>query len=236
MFGRKKDRAKISDKDPVFNARFIGSTETFMASGKGCTLTPVQTLWDNAGEEKHMKKVLVVLGKTGMLVKFVDKKEPNIPFPIENISFCNADKIVNDRIFCWISRDPSSKKLQCYAVLCGSKERAQAMALVLSRAFQIAYKDWKSDRDREERQKHSKLHESESESSTPNRSPINQLSKSGNGVDSNGNNHDRKLSHDSNSSGSGFASSTILDPELEEAIDQNSKVHDEIFEAEDERE
>ncbi|KAK6195141.1 hypothetical protein SNE40_000625 [Patella caerulea] len=228
MFGRKKDRAKISDKDPVFNARFIGSIETFVASGKGCTLTSVQHLWDNAGEERHLKKVNMVLGKSGMTMKFTDKKDAVLLFPIENISFCNADKAVNDRIFCWISRVPGTKKLECFAVLCGSKERAQAMALVLSRAFQIAYKDWKSGRNKEDRQKMFKTSDSDSEPTTP----VNQLSKTdkaenGEHQSSNGNtglHHDRKESHDSNSSG--FANSNILDPDMEEDMKKDSRVHD----------
>lgn len=57
MFSRKKDTAKISDKTPVFHVRYIGSTETYVANGRGCSYAPVQRLWDNSPGEKHLRKV-----------------------------------------------------------------------------------------------------------------------------------------------------------------------------------
>ena len=65
-------------------------------------------------------------------------------FKIEDISFCNTDRAVNERIFSWICRNQAEGRLDCHAVLCSSKQKAQTMAVVLSRAFQIAYKDWRT--------------------------------------------------------------------------------------------
>lgn len=145
MFSRKKDVAKISDKAPVFHVRYIGVTETFVANGRGCSYAPVQRLWDNAPDERYLRKVAVHLSQGGITMKDAEKKEELIgDFPIENISFCNVDRAVNERIFSWICRSSDDARLDCHAVLCSTKQKAQTMAVVLSRAFQIAYKDWKS--------------------------------------------------------------------------------------------
>lgn len=153
MFSAIKVRASITDKDPVFKAKYIGSVETFVASGTGCTNGPVQKLWDNAGSERDLKRVSILINTNGLLMRDLDrKKDEGKAFPIINISFCNAESSVNERIFSWICKDEDSSTLTLYAVLCSNKEKAQAMSLVLSRAFQIAYKEWKSIQVKEERE------------------------------------------------------------------------------------
>ncbi|XP_056006378.1 low density lipoprotein receptor adapter protein 1-B-like [Ostrea edulis] len=153
MWSATKVRARITETDPVFRARYIGFAETFVASGQGCTTGPVQKLWDNAGEERELKKMTIIINTSGITIKGSDKKKEQGRFyPIENISFCNADVTINERIFCWICKDSESPSLQCHAVICGSKEEAKSMALVMSRAFQIAYKEWKTLKNREERE------------------------------------------------------------------------------------
>ena len=147
-----KVRASITETDPVFKARYLGCVETFVASGPGCTIRHVQTLWDNAGAEKHMKKVTLVLNTDGILMKDDSKKkDKEIHFAIENVSFCNADSNI-ERVFCWVCKEEDSTKLLCHAVLCSSKDNAKTMAVVMSRAFQIAYKEWKTIKSREIRE------------------------------------------------------------------------------------
>lgn len=153
MFSAIKVRASITDRDPVFKAKYIGSVETFVASGTGCTNGPVQKLWDNAGSERDLKRVSILINTNGLLMRDLDKKkDEGKAFSIINISFCNAESSVNERIFSWICKDENSPTLTLYAVLCSSKEKAHAMSLVLSRAFQIAYKEWKSTQVKEERE------------------------------------------------------------------------------------
>lgn len=157
MLNRLKDRAKITDQDPTFKARYVGHTETFTASGRGCTTLLVQKLWDNSEEERFLKRVQIKITTSGIHIKNLEKKkEPEKLFPIENISFCNVDTQVNERIFSWICCQSDSKILECHAVVCGSGETAKSMSLVLSRAFQIAYKDWKTTqtKTRRESEKH----------------------------------------------------------------------------------
>lgn len=145
MFNRLKDRAKITDQDPRFKARYIGSIETFTASGHGCTTSGVQKIWDNSEDEHFLKRVQLKITTSGIHMKNLEKrKEPEKLFNIENISFCNVDTVVNSRIFSWIARADEGKSLQIHAVVCKSPETAKSMSIVLSRAFQIAYKDWKS--------------------------------------------------------------------------------------------
>lgn len=145
MFNRLKDRAKITDQDPTFKARYIGNAETFTASGRGCTTALVQKLWDNSEEERYLKRVQLKITVFGIHMKNLDKKkEPEKLFPIENISFCNVDTVVNEKLFSWICSDNDTKMLYCHAVICSSGEKAKAMSIVMSRAFQIAYKEWKS--------------------------------------------------------------------------------------------
>ena len=149
MFNRLKESAKITEHDPTFKARYIGCTETFVASGKGCTNLPVQKLWDNSADERYLKRVQIKIRTDGIHMLYLDdKKEPERLYKIENISFCNVESVVNDKIFSWICKDTEDSPILCYAVLCSKTETARAMALVLSRAFQIAYKDWKANKNK----------------------------------------------------------------------------------------
>ena len=154
MFSRLKERAKITEKDAKFKVRYIGYLETFLGSGKGCTTAVVQTLWDNAEEEEFLPRVKVKVTTFGLHIKHLDgKKQPDKVFHIENISFSNVDIPVNDRIFSWIYRETDDKQFKCHAVICTSTEKARAMSLVLSRAFQIAFKEWKMMQTRSLREK-----------------------------------------------------------------------------------
>ena len=148
-----KVKAHITEEDPCFKVKDIGCIETYVASGRGCTNAPVQKLWDNSCPEKSMKKIKIVINVSGIHILNEDKKKSkgNTVFSIDNISFCNADGDVHERIFSWICKDEASPSLICHAVLCSSREKAKAMALVLSRAFQIAYKEWKMEKTKDQR-------------------------------------------------------------------------------------
>lgn len=157
MLSWKKDRADISDAMPTFHVRYVGATETFIPSGEGCTTQPLQRLWDNSPNEKHLRKVSLRFSVHGICMSDQDSKSSNdhsiTYFNMEDISYCAADKNVNDRLFCWISKNSVSGKLEAHAVLCNTREKAQEMASALSRAFQLAYKDWIAERERERRRK-----------------------------------------------------------------------------------
>lgn len=162
MFNRLKDHAKITDQDPSFKARYVGYSETFTATGRGCTTPLVQKLWDNSEDERFLKRVQLKFTVSGIHMKNLDKKkEPEKLFPIENISFCNVDTTVNEKLFSWICLDTENNMLKCHVALCSSGEKAKSMSLVMSRVFQIAYKEWKSSQIKMRRQSE-KHHRSQS--------------------------------------------------------------------------
>ncbi|XP_048242838.1 protein FAM43A-like [Haliotis rufescens] len=220
MFGRKKHSATITEKDPMFEARYLGNVETFTANGKGCAIIPVQKLWDNSPSERHLKKVLMVISASGIVLKD-HKKEEGKKFGIENITFCNADKIAEERVFCWIWKVPGVRRLECHAVLCGSRETARAMALVLSRAFHVAYRDWRANRGRQMRQQHTQLQEKRGEKGSE-EAPGGMNGLLPGCVEGKSGVATRRGS--TTSSCSGFESSEILDPEDEEWMRADERV------------
>ena len=152
MFSR-KDKIDITPCDPQYSVKYIGKTETFLPSGKGCTEIPVQKIWDNSSDEKHLKRVSFLVNSIGIFLEELDNKKTEMKFDIQNISYCSAEQSLHERVFSWIWRDPQTKLLECHAVLCSSREKAQSIAVLMSRAFQIAYKDWKGDKTRKARLK-----------------------------------------------------------------------------------
>ncbi|XP_064638847.1 uncharacterized protein LOC135494632 [Lineus longissimus] len=143
MFSR-KGRIDITPDDPVFYVRYVGYQQTFRASGKGCTRQPAQSLWDQAPEERKMKRIALTISLTGIYIKDMDNRKADvIKHDIKDISYCSADRERCPRLFCWICKNNEKDRLECHVVLCSAPEKAQAIALVLSRAFQIAYKEWK---------------------------------------------------------------------------------------------
>ncbi|CAL1543276.1 unnamed protein product, partial [Lymnaea stagnalis] len=150
MWSLKRDSAYISDHEPTFRVRYVGCTETSASNGTGCTIQPLKRIWDNSPSEKHLLRVVVRLGLAGLTMTNVSNNA-NQHFPIENVSFCAADQSVNPRLFCWIFQNGDA--LIVHAVLCSTRHKAQAMAAVTARAFYLAYRDWKAEKQREERKK-----------------------------------------------------------------------------------
>lgn len=198
MFVTSKVRAKITDADPVFKTRYLGSMEVFVPNGTGCTNAPVQKLWDNSGEEKGMRRVTTVINVHGIFMRDSDKKKDEGQlFPIENISFCNAESIANGKIFSWISKEENGPKLICHAVLCSTPEKAKSMALVMSRAFQIAYKEWKTEQNNVERSE--RMHSLKTKTSDIKLKPKYEVQQQGSPSVQNSNVQRGNISHNGNS-------------------------------------
>ena len=155
MFSRRKEKVDITSTDPQFIVRYIGKCETFTPNGKGCTKEPVQKIWDHAVDEKRLKRVSLLITPSGIIMTDQDGKIVLNKFDIKYISYCCAEQGIHDRTFAWVYKD--SKKLECHAIQASSREKAQAMAVLLSRAFQIAYRDWKGHRDKAARQKNAHI-------------------------------------------------------------------------------
>ena len=72
MFGWKA-QADITGAEPQFSVRYAGSTETFTATGPGCTAIPVQRVWDNAPEERHMRRCELLVSPAGLMLLDADR-------------------------------------------------------------------------------------------------------------------------------------------------------------------
>ncbi len=150
MFGRRKEKADITPGEPQFHVRYAGHVETFTGSGRGCTSAHVQKIWDQSRDERKMTKYAMLIVPTGIILTESENKlgkKQERKFDIKRIShYCAAEKGAHERVFAWIYQDPDSTRLFCHAVLCSTREKAQQAAIVLSRAVQIAYKDWKGEK------------------------------------------------------------------------------------------
>ena len=143
---------EITPSEPQFIARYVGKTEVYVAVGRGCTQEAVQRIWDNCYDERGMDRVSLLINCSGIQLRDVDKKSSSARiYRIQDIAYCSAERGLHDRVFSWIHRQPDSGRLECHAVLCAAPERAQLMALVLHRAFHVAYKDWKRAKEKRRR-------------------------------------------------------------------------------------
>lgn len=135
----KKQTHTINPENEAILVRYIGKTETFLATGNGCTRAPVQRIWDNAPSEKNLRRASMLISHQGVLLKDLEQRNVEVMFEIRAISYCAAELPPHGRVFAWVARRPSSPLLHCYAVLCPSADKAQAAAVQLSRAFQYAH-------------------------------------------------------------------------------------------------
>ena len=154
MFARKRDKVEFTPEDPCFSVRYIGQVETTIPNGKGCTNAPVRRMLEVADEEKKMRKMFLIVNTKGVYTKDMEDKSAEYEkYDITSISYCCADRVNNPRIFSWIYKLPGTRKLECHGVLCSSKEKAQAISMLLSRTFHLAYRDWKANKERVARHK-----------------------------------------------------------------------------------
>lgn len=144
MFG-KREKVEITPDDPQLMVKYAGMTETFVSGGKGCMEGPVQKIWDNSMEEKRMQRCFLLVNPSGIALQGVENKSWERKFDIRSVSYCSAEVRQHERVFAWIYQNSVTKKLECHAVVCSSVEKAKTLAVLMARAFQIAYRDWKGD-------------------------------------------------------------------------------------------
>lgn len=86
---------------------------------------------------------------------------------LSRVSYCTVDPYY-DKVFCYISRNPENKKLECHAFLCSKKSKvenyvavlcinngifiwqAEAITLTVAQAFNIAYEKWQAHKKKKE--------------------------------------------------------------------------------------
>lgn len=152
MFGQRKGKVDICG-ETEFQVRYVGKAETFVAAEKGCTHDLVQKIWDNSEDEYLMKRINVSISAAGVTITDPDNKQFVQKIDIKDISHCCAEKPPHDRVFTWISINKKLRKLECHAVICPSKDKAQMMAILLHRAFHVAYADWKTKKEQKSRRR-----------------------------------------------------------------------------------
>ncbi|XP_074657709.1 low density lipoprotein receptor adapter protein 1-A-like [Tubulanus polymorphus] len=150
----------FSEDDPEFQVRFLGYTDTLVSSGKGCTKLPVQKLVDSLAttDERSLRKAVITVNTSGLFLREKHSKHAMTDkFDIRYISYCSADTDIHPKLFSWVYNNKAEQQMQCYAVYCSSSEKANMLALELSRAFHVAYTDWKLNKTRQERQKNTRI-------------------------------------------------------------------------------
>lgn len=140
MFKFVPRKAKVTineNKTAMFKVKYIGSVETFVPVGVGCTSTPVQKLWDSCPGPQSLKTVqLIITNKLD-----IDGLVGNFSTDLRNVSYCAIPRDINSNIFAWIQRNTESHQLKCHAVLCSSESKAKDLYQVMTSAFHAVYKD-----------------------------------------------------------------------------------------------
>ncbi|XP_054753012.2 low density lipoprotein receptor adapter protein 1-B-like [Lytechinus pictus] len=92
-----------------------------------------------------VRKVALTVTPTSLKPTDLETNEELEEIVIHRISYCTADKN-NDKIFGFISCHFRTEVLECHAYLCQKRKVAEALALTVAQAFNIAYDVWKKSR------------------------------------------------------------------------------------------
>ena len=113
MFAPRRGKASINPGgSPQFQALYIGNVDAYHALGQGCTRPLVQRMLDNCRGERYLPRVLLTLSPSGLILKDLEKSQASAAkFDIQNISYCSAENGEHDRVFAWICKANTGKKL-----------------------------------------------------------------------------------------------------------------------------
>lgn len=135
--------------DPInagisFYVKYLGSAPVTRTHGPGSTDDAVKAIVHHA---KHrggkLQKVSLSISSKFIKLKDVAKESKLEDLPLYRVSYCTVDPYY-DKVFCYISRNPEDKKLECHAFLCSKKSKAEAITLTVAQAFNIAYEKWQN--------------------------------------------------------------------------------------------
>ncbi|KAL1470136.1 hypothetical protein MTO96_040638, partial [Rhipicephalus appendiculatus] len=93
---------------------------------------------------KKLPKVAITVSPKGISTRDLATGELQLDVSIYRISFCSADASF-DRVVAFIGTH-SNEVMECHAFLCAKRRVAQAAALTISQAFQVAYQAWQGSR------------------------------------------------------------------------------------------
>ncbi|XP_030850636.1 low density lipoprotein receptor adapter protein 1-B isoform X2 [Strongylocentrotus purpuratus] len=92
-----------------------------------------------------VRKVALTVTPTSLKPTDLETNEELEEIVIHRISYCTADKN-NDKIFGFISCHFRTEVLECHAYLCQKRKVAEALALTVAQAFNLAFDVWKKSR------------------------------------------------------------------------------------------
>lgn len=127
----------------TFYAKYLGSTLVEEPSGDKATADAIRAIIGMAkASGKKLAKVALTVSPKGISTRDVATGELQLDVSIYRISFCSADASF-DRVVAFIATH-SNEVMECHAFLTAKRKVAQAAALTISQAFQVAYTLWQS--------------------------------------------------------------------------------------------
>ncbi|XP_054718302.1 low density lipoprotein receptor adapter protein 1-A-like [Uloborus diversus] len=151
LFGRLKHKKLPEEwddsiKEPVldgitFYVKYLGSTLVDEPNDQQATADAIKAIIMMAkSSAKKLKRVALTVNPKGILTRDLNTGEKYLDFSIYRISFCSADANY-DRVVAFIGTN-KNETLECHAFLCSKRKVAQAAALTISQAFNIAFELW----------------------------------------------------------------------------------------------
>lgn len=151
FFGRSKHKKLPEEwgdsiKQPVldgitFYVKYLGSTLVDEPNGQQSTADAIKAIISMAKvSSKKLQRVAMTVNPKGILISDLNSGEIHSDFSIYRISFCSADANY-DRVVAFIATN-KNETFECHAFLCSKRKVAQAAALTISQAFNIAFDIW----------------------------------------------------------------------------------------------
>lgn len=129
----------------TFYAKYLGSTLVEEPSGDKATADAIKAIIAMAkASGKKLPKVAITVSPKGISTRDLATGELQLDVSIYRISFCSADASF-DRVVAFIGTH-SNEVMECHAFLCAKRRVAQAAALTISQAFQVAFQAWQGSR------------------------------------------------------------------------------------------
>jgi len=135
-----------SIKQPVnegitFYCKYLGSTLVDEPSNETVTAEAIKCIINIAkASGKKLMRVALVVKPTGLITREMTTNEDHLNVSIYRISYCSADATF-DRVVAFIATN-KNETLECHAFLTPKRKIAQAAALTISQAFNIAFEKW----------------------------------------------------------------------------------------------
>lgn len=151
LFGRLKHKKLPEEwddsiKEPVldgitFYVKYLGSTLVDEPNDQQTTADAIKAVISMAKSSvKKLPRVALTVNPKGIVTRDLSTGEKHLDFSIYRISFCSADASY-DRVVAFIGTN-KNETLECHAFLCSKRKVAQAAALTISQAFNIAFELW----------------------------------------------------------------------------------------------